>query len=204
MQKISPETQATKSRSARTCSIVYQFSLMHVHKRWRNCRVNHILPSLTFDCRQTFVAPLHDATANTSRNFHVFHYAYSFPHRCAISRLEASTEHEGRSKHNLDRRWIVAKFCSVSACSKRHRERPDWEAGKFWSKVSADTMRSRQFIPLEFSQDLSVLRIGYDEKCQTRETARVYAIIYRARVGEDRSLANVMMIRAIQRDVDWS
>lgn len=133
---------------------------------------------------------------NTGRNFHVFHYAYSFPYRCAISRLGAQSKEDDRNAASIEdgslRNPVHLKLRPNTTANIL------MGAGKFWSEVSGETTRSRQFIPLEFCQNPSVLRIGYNEKCQTRDRESLRS------VGEDRRLGIVMAIRfrVIEGDVD--
>lgn len=137
----------------------------------------------------------HATVVAPRRNFHIFHYAsmYSFPYRCAISRLEATRGIRSNIR-SFDRRRIVTK--SHFVWSYHHREQADG-GRKVLEQSIGDTRRSRQFIPLEFCQDPSVRCIGCNEKCQTRDRGSL-----RCLRRSEGWIVIAISFRAIERNVD--
>lgn len=89
----------------------------------------------------------HATVVAPRRNFHIFHYAsmYSFPYRCAISRLEATRTRGIRSNtRSFDRRWIVTKSHFVWSYHHHHHHR---EQGWWGQKSSGAKYRRHEEIP---------------------------------------------------------
>lgn len=136
----------------------------------------------------------HATVVAPRRNFHIFHYAsmYSFPYRCAISRLEATRRYVRSNIRSFDRRWIVTKSHFVWGYH-HHREHGLMGAEKFWSKVSETRGDPDNLYPWNFARIRLSAASGATKNVK-RETARVYAVC------GDLWRVGLLSFRAIQMD----